>query len=97
MDTIYLKSPILTGNQNDARRFLDSSDVPADLNEITVVLDGHNTLAATTSFADELVRILMVERRAKELVVTMAGEQFTRWILEAAAHHGVSGNVKHDN
>lgn len=94
MSTMTLKSPILTGVRADEGRFVDNCRVPENLEGVGVLLDGHNTLAATPFFADELVRILLVERHASRLTVSVAGDEFTRWIVESAERLGVADRVQ---
>lgn len=93
MATPTLESPMLTGLRSQARELVDAAEIPADLSESDVVLDGHRTLAATPSFADEIVKILLVERHARSLTVRVAGREFTQWLENAANVHQVKDRL----
>lgn len=86
-----ISSPVLTGMREEAQDLLRG--LPEDLGGRHVVLDGHRTLAATPSFADEVVRILLVERHADNLHAVAVGRKFGDWLTESAQTHGVADKL----
>ncbi len=68
-------------------------DVPLDLHGAAVVVDCRALLSGTPSFADELVRSLLVDRHAAELVVLGAGTDFAADLLESARDHRVGDRL----
>lgn len=94
MSAAVLELPQLTGTRDRARRLLANSGLPAALEGLTVHLDAGPTLAGTDSFADEMVKILLVERHAEGLVVTLVGPDFAEKFHQAARTYGVDTRVK---
>lgn len=88
-----IESPMLTGLREQARRMIEAQDVPLNLSGTDVILDGHRTRAATPSFADEVIKTLVVERGAKSLTIRVAGREFTEWLLAAAERYEVVDRV----
>lgn len=88
-----LESPLLTGLAREAHTLVETAGFARDLTGTTVLLDAHQTLAATPSFADELVRNLIVERNADKVLIWAAGLNFTRWLHDAARRRDVAGRV----
>lgn len=91
MNTLEL--PQLTGTRSRARAMIEDAGLPDDLSGADVHLDGHLTLAGTGSFADEVVRILLVERLADRVVVINVGPDLHAKLARAAAEHGVAEKV----
>lgn len=87
-----ITSPLLTGMRPEAQKLL--ATLPANLSGHSVVLDGHRTLAATPSFADEMIRVLLVERNADHVHAIAVGSEFGEWLRESAQDHNVSGKLK---
>ncbi len=67
--------------------------VPTDLHGERVTLDCRALLSGTPSFADEMVKVLLVERGADGLVVLGANEEFAADLLASAREHGVADRV----
>jgi hypothetical protein len=90
--TATLPLPPLVGTRHRAQAL--AAKIPDDLTGATVIVDGRNLLAATESFADELVRILVVERHAAMMTVrNITDADFAGWVLERAKTHGVADRV----
>ncbi len=79
--------PRIVGTRPAVAPFL--VDVPGDLRGQRVTLDCRALLSGTPSFADEMVRVLLVERRAEELMVLGANEDFASDLAASAREHGV--------
>jgi hypothetical protein len=87
--------PPLAGTRKRAQELL--SALPDKLVGCTIVVDCRGLVAATQSFADELLQGVLVERNATEMRFTNVDDlKFARWIDERADFHGVSERVKVD-
>lgn len=93
MSTV-LDAPPLAGSRESVRRLLDDN-LPDDLAGTTVVVDFGDLLAATVSFADELVRQILVVRNAALLHATAVGdEEFANYLRSRAAHNQVADRLQ---
>lgn len=83
--------PRLVGSRQSAAVILDraSHAIAAD----RVVLNCRELLSGSPSFADEVVKQVLIDGQAAELVVLAAGDDFARYILESASLHGVQDRV----
>jgi hypothetical protein len=59
-----------------------------------LVLNCRELLAASPSFADEVVKLVLVEGRASELVVLGASDEFASYIKESAEARGVVSQME---
>lgn len=73
-----LALPELTGTRDRAKEMLTAAAVPQDLRGMQVVVDAGSVIAATDSFADELVRAILVDRHADQLIVSLVGPDFAQ-------------------
>lgn len=89
--SITLVVPELTGGRKAANRLVDAK--PYHLTGACVTLDMRATKAGTLSFADEIVKVVVLQNRAKSLNIIGAYHDMQRWIKESAQAHGVSGKV----
>lgn len=90
-----LPLPPLAGTRKRAQDLL--AQLPENLSEAVVVFDCRGLVAATRSFADELVNGVLVQRNAHELrFVNVDDLTFARWVDESASAHGVSDRYKVD-
>ncbi|OFV77031.1 hypothetical protein [Rhodococcus erythropolis] len=90
-----LPLPPLAGTRKRAQGLLEQ--LPPDLSGSTVVVDCRGLVAATLSFADELIQGVLVDRKAKEMRFTnVADLKFALWVDQRADFHGVSKQVKVD-
>ena len=81
--TVTLEAPVLAGSRPRAQRILAS--LPADLTGQIVQLHCGSLIAAAASFADEIVRTILVDRHAKALEVTSVSDQeFIDYLRERA-------------
>ena len=67
------------------------------LQGVRVVVDCRDLIAATESFADELISEILVARGASEMhFINVSDLEFANWVDEHAKVHGVSTRVKVD-
>ncbi len=57
-------------------------------------LNAGETLAGTEMFVDELVRSILVDRRAEQLVVSLVGPVMNEQFQAAANHYGASDRLR---
>jgi hypothetical protein len=93
MTASMLDLPQLTGTRNRARAWIEAANLPSDLTGLAVALNGHRTLAGTGSFADEVVKILLVERHAARVTVYNVDSDLTAKLKRAVDAHGVSARL----
>ncbi len=86
--------PQLTGTWLRARQLVATWGLAEDLSGTRVHLDAGTTLAGTQMFADEMVRAIMVERRAEQLVVSLAGSELHAQFRASAAHYDVAERLR---
>lgn len=86
-----IRLPRVVGTRPAVAPFL--TDVPTDLRGQQVVLDSRALLSGTPSFADEMVRAVLVDRAADELVVLGATSDFASDLTASARDHGVLDRV----
>ena len=86
-----IRLPRVVGTRPAVAPFL--TDVPADLRGQQVVLDSRALLSGTPSFADEMVRTVLIDRAADELVVLGATSDFAADLTASARDHGVLDRV----
>lgn len=91
--TVSLEAPALAGSRPRAQQLL--IDLPADLTGQAVQLHCESLIAAAASFADEIVRTILVDRKAERLEVTSVSDQeFITYLRERAELYGVSGRLQ---
>lgn len=83
--------PRLVGSRESANELLES--LPPNTRDERLVLNCRELLAASPSFADEIVKLALVEGRVSELVVLGASEEFASYILQAAEARDVGTQV----
>ncbi|GAB09931.1 hypothetical protein GOARA_048_01330 [Gordonia araii NBRC 100433] len=87
-----LEAPSLAGSRDRAQELL--AELPSDLSNSEVILDCHGLLAATVSFADELVQEVLVRRKAQALhAVRVTDQEFADYLVRRADVHGVSDRL----
>jgi hypothetical protein len=77
------------GSRIDARELLDEH-LPDDLSGNRVTINGVALAAVASSFMDELVKGILVERRAEELIVVGAPEAANFYALASAQRREVA-------
>ena len=92
MRTLVL--PQLTGTRVRARQLLDTWDLAEDLEGARIHLDAGDTLAGTEQFADELVRVILIERGADELIISLVGTVLGEQFRAAAERHGAPNRLR---
>ena len=85
--------PQLTGTWLRARQLIAAWGLADDLSGTHIRLDAGRTLAGTAMFVDEMVRSILVERRAELLVVSLAGPELSSLFRSAAAYYNVTGRL----
>ena len=88
-----IKLPRLIGGR-DAARDVTAGALPGHLHGDRVLVICRDLFAATPSFADELVRQVLVEREADELVLVGASGEFPGWVSDAAVRRQVASRVR---
>lgn len=84
----------LLGTRESADDLLAKTHVPLDLHDQTVVLHSRDLLTGSTSFADQLIKQLILVRGARDVVLVGAPPRFERHMLEAANRRQVNGRVR---
>ena len=88
-----LDLPRLAGRREEVTALIAEQRVPPSLDgEVLVALCGA-LVGASESFADELVRQVLVERRAAELALVGVSDEFATSVGEAAVRYGVARRV----
>lgn len=89
-----LRLPYLAGRREHVHELLAAQGIPASLaGEVLVVL-GRDMAAASESFADELVREIVVVRGAAQMALVGAPAALVEHCLIAAIVQGVEGRVQ---
>ena len=89
---MHFRLPALCGTREVAAAVLMTR--PQVVAGESAVLLCRDLLSGSASFADELVRRLLVEGEAEELVLAGAPSQFEAHVRERAAEHGVAEKVR---
>lgn len=87
-----LKSPALLGSRERAREFL--AELPNDLTSIKLIINCQDTEASAPSFVDEVVKIVLVERKAEFLTFEEVPERTASYALRSADRRGVSSRLE---
>lgn len=91
--TVSLDAPVLAGSRPRAQQLL--AKLPADLRGQIVRLHCDSLIAAAASFADEIVRTVLVDRAAERLEVTSVSDQeFIGYLQDRAQVHGVADRLQ---
>lgn len=89
---VSLEAPVLAGSRPRAQKLL--AELPNDLTGQVVRLHCGSLVAAAASFADEVVRTVLVDRGAKGLEVTNVSDQeFKSYLRQRAEVHGVTDRL----
>jgi hypothetical protein len=91
MTNIKIKLPRIVGTRPGVAPFL--VDVEETLEGEHVVLDCRALLSGTPSFADEMVKQILVERGAAELVVLSATSDFASDVIASARDSGIVDRI----
>lgn len=83
----------LFGTREAAQDLLADLSLPSDLSGSHVVLYCRDLLSGSTSFADELVRTLIVARGARSVALVGAPARFAGHMHDSAKRRGVSDRV----
>lgn len=84
--TVTLEMPVLAGSRVRAQQLLN--ELPQDLSGQVVELHCGMLIAAVVSFADEIVRTVLVDRHAERLEVTRVSDRyFIEHLRDRAAEH----------
>jgi hypothetical protein len=91
--TVSLEAPALAGSRPRAQQLL--VELPNDLTGSAVQLHCESLIAAAASFADEIVRTILVDRKAELLEVTSVSDQeFITYLRERAEVYGVADRLQ---
>lgn len=88
-----LRLPRLVGTREAVVDLLDEQHVPRALDAADVVVFCDDLATGSASFADELVRQVLIERDGGGLVLVGAPQSFWARILESARRRDVVGRV----
>ncbi len=89
-----LTAPKLVSSRDQAREL--TADLPANLADVTVIVDCRALQASTPSFVDELVKVCLVERHARSLVFSRAPERTAEHARRAAQNRQVADRLEID-
>ncbi len=92
--TVSLSLPRLAGTREAARDLVSDQHIPDDLTGQTIDVFCRNLASGSTSFADELVTILLSERHAAYVVLLGAPSRFVDHARDSAARRGFSGRIQ---
>lgn len=87
-----VKMPQLSGGRERARTL--ASPLSGKMTEQQVRLDCRQLVAGTASFADEIIKRVLVQGCAERLIVEYAGGSFASYLLDAARDHGVAQQIE---
>lgn len=91
--TVSFEAPVLAGSRPRAQQALNT--LPDDLAGHIVKLRCGSMIAAAASFADEIVRTVLVERGAARLEVeSVSDSEFIDYLKERAAFYGVANRLQ---
>lgn len=90
---IEVSLPRLVGTRPAVGHLLDEQHVPVDLSGERAVILCRDLVSGSASFADELVRVLLQERSADDLVLVAAPERFVELVSAAASSRGIGGRT----
>jgi hypothetical protein len=82
-----LTAPKLVSSRAQAQEL--TAGLPEELSTTTVVVDCSALQASTPSFVDELIRLVLSERKATQLTLQNAPERTIELARRAAEIHGV--------
>lgn len=91
---VRLRTPDLVGGRAAAREML--STVPSDLARARVVVDCGDLLSTSPSFVDEVVKVVLADRRAAKLKLKNAPAQVAAWAQESAMDREVADRLMVD-
>lgn len=90
--TTSFDAPMLAGTRARARQLV--ADLPETLTGTVVRLQCGSMMAATPSFADEIILQVLVNRRADVLEVSQVSDpEFFGYLRDQAAAHGVADRL----
>jgi len=89
-----LNAPKLVSSRDQAREL--TAELPADLEGTAVVVNCSALRASTPSFVDELVKVCLVERRAKSLVLVNAPGRTAELARRASRNRNVADRLEID-
>jgi hypothetical protein len=84
--------PLRTGYREEARKFFDDR-LDADLTGLIVYVQAAEMAAATPSFMDEMVKIVLRERHASRLILVGSNEPATVYARSSAERRDVSDKL----
>lgn len=87
-----LTPPTHSGSRPQAQAI--TAALPVDLSATDVLLDCAGMTVGAPSFLDELIKQVLVSRRAKSLEVVAAPERVRELLERAAANHGVEERLR---
>ena len=89
--TAALELPRLAGSRDLATRL--TADLPAKLGRSRVEVNAESLASVAPSFADELVKQILVNRGARELTVLTASDRFAHYLARSANNRGVRAKL----
>lgn len=92
--TVSFEAPVLAGSRPRAQQILNTLP-DGDLSNCVIVLRCGSMIAAAASFADEIVRTVLVDRKALRLEVdNVSDREFVDYIKERAEFYGVADRLQ---
>ncbi|QNI08720.1 hypothetical protein GAN17_22535 [Mycobacterium kubicae] len=94
MTVSSIDAPVLAGSRPRAQQILNMLP-DGDLSQYVVQLECGSMIAATVSFADEIIRTVLVDRKAARLEVTNASDQeFIGYLKQRAKFYHVEDRLQ---
>jgi hypothetical protein len=91
--TVSVEAPVLAGSRPRAQQIL--AGLPEDLSGAVVRLQCDSLIAAAASFADEVVRTILVDRHAERLeVASVSDQEFVGYLRDRADVYGVADRLQ---
>lgn len=89
----HLVLPRLAGTREAVYDLLSEQDVPKELVGQTLTVHARDLASGSPSFADQLVKVVLQERQAEELIILGAPQRFIGHVLGSAERRGVRPRV----
>lgn len=86
-----IETPSRAGSRDQARAWLEA--LPQDLSSSDVLVDCSHVLASAPSFVDELVKIILVERKAARLLLSQAPDRTREYAERSAKNRDVDSRL----
>lgn len=91
---MQVELPRLLGTRKAARDTVEQAELPPDLNDHSVIVLANRVASVSASYADELVKQLLEDRNAEEILLVGASPHLEERLNDAVARRHVKGTVR---